>query len=183
MPWLRACLHGGGGPQVGKVTCLGGVKNNYPLHAILQPRHSGVHFLKVIEWSLSTKTRKMLANHEFWPLMYFYTPLLLLLQPSVQFLSIVNFNNDTKPPPKWILREFDVSRIQPRPGGLPHLEMFTWQNLTPAERVTRSGGSPYLSSKRDQIKMRDYMDRRVTPPKRVTSPTWGPPPPCKQALN
>ena len=45
------------------------------------------------------------------------------------------------------------------------------------------GGSPHVSRKRDQIKMRDYMDRRVTPPKRVTSPTWGPPPPCKQALN
>ena len=26
------------------------------------------------------------------------------------------------------------------------------------------------------------MDRWVTPPKRVTSPTWGPAPPCKQAL-
>ena len=26
------------------------------------------------------------------------------------------------------------------------------------------------------------MDRRVTPPRRVTSPTWGPPPPCTQAL-
>ena len=26
------------------------------------------------------------------------------------------------------------------------------------------------------------MDRRVTPPKRVTSPIWGTPPPCKQAL-
>ena len=26
------------------------------------------------------------------------------------------------------------------------------------------------------------MDKRVTPLKRVTSPTWGPPPPCKQAL-
>ena len=26
------------------------------------------------------------------------------------------------------------------------------------------------------------MDRRVTPPKRVTSPTWSPPPPRKQAL-
>ena len=26
------------------------------------------------------------------------------------------------------------------------------------------------------------MNRRVTPPKRVTSPTWGPSPPCKQAL-
>ena len=45
------------------------------------------------------------------------------------------------------------------------------------------GGSTHLSCKRDQIKMRDYMDRRVTPPKRVTSPTWGPPPPCKQALS
>ena len=27
------------------------------------------------------------------------------------------------------------------------------------------------------------MGKRVTPPKRVTSPTWGPPPPCKQALS
>ena len=26
------------------------------------------------------------------------------------------------------------------------------------------------------------MNRRVTPPKKVTSPTWGPPPPFKQAL-
>ena len=33
------------------------------------------------------------------------------------------------------------------------------------------------------IKMRGYMDTRVTPPERVTSPTWGPPPPCKRALN
>ena len=39
------------------------------------------------------------------------------------------------------------------------------------------GGSPHLSCKRGQIKMRDYMDRRVT------SLTLGPPPPCKQALN
>ena len=32
------------------------------------------------------------------------------------------------------------------------------------------------------VVMRDCMDRRVTPPKGATSPTWGPPPPCKQAL-
>ena len=44
------------------------------------------------------------------------------------------------------------------------------------------GGSPHLSCKRDQIKMRDYMDRRVIPPRWVTSPTMGPLPPCKQAL-
>ena len=42
--------------------------------------------------------------------------------------------------------------------------------------------SPHLSCKRGQIKMGDYMDRRIIPPKWVTSPTWGPPPPCKQAL-
>ena len=35
----------------------------------------------------------------------------------------------------------------------------------------------WAPGKRDQIKMRDYVDGRVTPPKRVTSPTWGPPPP------
>ena len=80
----------------------------------------------------------MLANHGFWRLMHFYTHLLLLLQLSVQWLSIVNFNNDGKPPAKWILSEFDVPRIRPRLGGLPHLETFTWQNLTPAERVARS---------------------------------------------
>ena len=44
------------------------------------------------------------------------------------------------------------------------------------------GGLPHLTCKRDHIKMRDYMDRRATPPKRVTSPIWGTPPRCKQAL-
>ena len=44
-------------------------------------------------------------------------------------------------------------------------------------------GSPHLLCKCDQLKMRDHMDRQVTTPKQVTSPTWGPPPPCKQALN
>ena len=39
------------------------------------------------------------------------------------------------------------------------------------------GESPHLTCKRDQIKMRDYMDRRVT------LPTWGPQSPCKQVLN
>ena len=64
-------------------------------------------------------------------------------------------------------------KMRPRLGGLPYL----------ADRATRLGGLPHLSCKHDQIKMRDYMERRVTPPRRVTSPTWGPPPPCKQALN
>ena len=50
----KACLHEGGGPQIGEVTPLGGVKNNPPLHAILQPPHPGVHFLEITECSLST---------------------------------------------------------------------------------------------------------------------------------
>ena len=71
----------------------------------------------------------MLANHVFWWFMLFYTHLLLLLQPSVMWLSNVIFSNDAKPPPKWILREFDVSRIRPRLAELSHFETFTWQNL------------------------------------------------------
>ena len=34
------------------------------------------------------------------------------------------------------------------------------------------GKLPHLTCKRDHIKMRDYMDMRVTPLKRVISPTW-----------
>ena len=60
----------------------------------------------------------------------------------------------------------------PRRLGLPGL----------IDRVTRLGGSPHLLYKRDQIKMRDYMNWRATPPKRFTSPTWCPPPPLKKAL-
>ena len=55
-------------------------------------------------------------------------------------------------------------------GGGPQVGEVTW------------GGLPHLTCKRDHIKMRDYMDRRVTPPKRVTSPIWGTLPSCKQAL-
>ena len=45
------------------------------------------------------------------------------------------------------------------------------------------GGSPHLPCKRDQTKMRNDMNRQVTPPKRVTPPTWGPHPPCKRTLS
>ena len=66
-----------------------------------------------------------------------------------------------------------TSKLSLRLTGLPYL----------ADRATRLGGSPHLSCKRDQNKIKNYMERRVTPHTRVTSPTWGPPPPCKQALN
>ena len=46
----------------------------------------------------------------------------------------------------------------------------------------KCGGSTHLLCNCDQIEMRDYMDKRDTPPKRVNSPTWGSLPPCKQTL-
>ena len=41
------------GPQVSEVRRLGGVKKQLAF-TILRPRHPGVHFLEIIEWSLST---------------------------------------------------------------------------------------------------------------------------------
>ena len=68
------------------------------------------------------------------------------------------------------LRRLD-GKLSPRLTGLSYL----------ADRATRLSGLLHLSCKRDQDKMRDYMERQVTPPRQVISPTWGPPPPCKQA--
>ena len=65
---------------------------------------------------------------------------------------------------------------------LPILRACLHEGGGPQAGEVTCGGLPHLTRKRDHIKMRDYMDRRVTPRKRVTSPTWGPPPPCKQAL-
>ena len=88
-----------------------------------------MHFLKIIEWSLGTLTRKMLENHVFWRLILFNTHLLLFLQPSVLWLSVVtSVNNGARP--KWFLHELDVSRIRPRLGGLTDLETFTLKEIT-----------------------------------------------------
>ena len=57
-------------------------------------------------------------------------------------------------------------------GGGPQVGEITSLSIRP----------PNLSCKRDQIIMRDYVNRGLTPPKWVISPTWGPPPSCKQAL-
>ena len=127
----------------------------------------------------------MLANHV-------YAQLLLLLQPSVLCLSIVTFNNYVRPPGAKVnfVRIWCITN--PTPTSLGYLTLKRWHGkIWPqlrglpgvADRATHLEGWPHLSCKRDQIKMRDYMDRRVTPPKRVTSPTWGPPLPCKQALS
>ena len=79
------------------------------------------------------------------------------------------------------------------PGFFPAWCFKSSENSSPQIRVCLYGGARpqvaevtrlrwgNLSFKRDEIKMTDCKDRRVTPLKRVTSPTWGPPPPWKQA--
>ena len=64
--------------------------------------------------------------------------------------------------------------------------MFSW--VCHLRDSLHGGGGPRVGEvicdgSCDQIKMRDHMDRWVTPPKGVTSLTWGPPPPCKLALS
>ena len=120
---FRACLHGGGGPQVGEVTRLAVVE----------------------KWPAFTCTLKTPGSRGD------VTRHCCKCYPTLSRLH---------------------GKMRPRLTGLPYL----------ADRATRLGGLPHLSCKHDEIKMRDYMERRVTPHRRVTSPTWGPPPPCKQAL-
>ena len=86
-------------------------------------------------------------------------------------------------------------------GGSPYLSctrdqikgLFTWRWGTPGRwgNLLRWGNPLSILSLtfiwwrlHDRLgdHMRDYMNRRFTPPKLVTSLTWGPPPPCKQAL-
>ena len=74
--------------------------------------------------------------------------------------------------------EFDVWRIRPRKASYPTLKRLHGKILPRLrglpglpDQATRLGWSPHLSCKRDQIKIKDYLDGRVTPPKRVTSRT------------
>ena len=126
----------------------------------------------------------MLANNV-------YAQLLLLMQPSVLWLSIVTFNNYVKPSGAKVnfARIWCITNPTPTRLGfltLKHWHRKIWRQLRGlpgvADRATHREGWPHPSCKRDQMKMRDYMDTRVTTPKWVTIPTWGPPPPFKQAL-
>ena len=133
----------------------------------------------------------MIANHVFWRLMLFYTHLLLLLQPSVWWLGFLLLTLIMMQSHRQILREFDVSRIGPRLAGLLLLETFTWQNLTGWEGypVCQTGlpafaGHPIYHVNVITLEWEIIWTGRLPLLKRVTSsPTWGAPPSCKQALN
>ena len=56
---VRACLHGGGGPQIGEVTRLTVVENKTRLHAILQPRGARV----LLRLQLGSLSAGVLSSH------------------------------------------------------------------------------------------------------------------------
>ena len=78
--------------------------------------------------------------------MLFFTHLPPFAATFSAVASIVTYNNDVRPQPKWILREFDVSRFRPRLRGYPtsnRLHGKIWPRLRwlpgPANRATRPG--------------------------------------------
>ena len=114
-----ACLHEGGGPQIGEVTPLGRVKKITLIYMqSYNPAISGCTFSRLLNGRYMHVNKKNAGKQVFWWLMLFCTRLPLLLQPPVLWLSIVTFNNDAKLPPKWILWELSTA------------------NPTPARRVT-----------------------------------------------
>ena len=124
-----------------------GWKNNPRLHAILKPRHPGVHFLKTGMVAKHVNKKKMVGKRR-----------VLAINALLVSLTVLDATYQCR---GWYqsLHQRQLARIwfntNPNPAGC---------------RATRLGGSPYLaqlSYKRDQIKMRGLMDRRVT----------GPPPP------
>ena len=142
------------------------------------PAILGVQFLKII-WMVANHVNKKNAGK----------PRLRSIAALAATCSVVAFY--VKPPSAKV----NFARIwcisSPTPTSLGFLTLKRWHGkIWPqlrglpgvADRATLLEGWPHLSSKRDQIKMRHYMDRRVTPPKWVTIPTWGPLPPCKQTL-
>ena len=107
----------------------------------------------------------------------------------VNSVKILNGAVWTKCPDKFFCR----SKIRPVPCELSFTACLCGGKGPQVGEVTCLGGVTPLSilsltfiwwRLHDRLgdHMRDYMNRRFTPPKRVTSLTWGPPPPCKQAL-
>ena len=107
------------------------------------------------------------------------------------YLVLCHFFGDfCQSPAPWKILVFPVTGIYSLLGKRDFTILFFDTNFRaflhgrggPQVGEVKCGRSPHLSCKRDQIKMRDDIDRRVTPPKQVTSPTWFLPPPCKQAV-
>ena len=184
---LRSCLHGGGGPQVGEVTRLA-VVEKWPAFTckLTTPGSRGDVTRRCCVVAGHVNSENGGRTTHFGGQCSFLLIICSRCNISVLWLFTVTFDefgalwrackcnmNSTPAGGGYPTLSRLHGKMRPRLTGLPYL----------ADREISLGGLPHLSCKHDQIKMRDYMERRVTPPRRVTSPTRGPPPPCKQALS
>ena len=141
---LRACLHGGGGPQVGEVTRLAsrGRKTARVYMQIYNCQGPGevTRGCCVVAKHVNRENGGRTTHLS---VVVFSSHLLLSLQhfSAVSFFFV--YFIDAKPPPKAVNCSGNAA-VRPRQCGLPHLETFTCQNATPAEKVTLPGrpGNP-----------------------------------------
>ena len=135
------------------------------------------------QWCYASAVASRCLGHEeacmagkrvlIWRLMLFYYLLLLLIAVTSKCCALLLPLLNMMPSLRQSQLVWIWCNTNPTPARrLSHLKTFTWQNLNPAKRprsgILHLGESPHLSSKRDQVKMRDYIDRWVT------SPTWSP---------
>ena len=116
-------------------------------------------------WIVAKYVNKIMAGIDlFWPLMLFFSQWFWLKPFSaVAFYCHFKLMMQNLRYPKGSWREFDVTRIRARLGWLPNLETFAKTGFDPGWEVfpvwqtgaIRLGGSPHLSCKRDQMKIRD----------------------------
>ena len=118
----------------------------------------------------------MLGNHV-------YAHLLLLLQPSGLSPLIIMWSH---PAPKWILREFDASaRIRPRLAWVtsPWNLYMSWEGyLVWQTGLPTLKGHPTYHVNVIKLKWEIIWTGGLPHLSWLQKPTWGPPPPCKQAL-
>ena len=94
------------------------------------------------------------------------------------------------PAPKWILREFDVSRIRPRIDWVTsprNVDVAKFDLSWEGTRCGRPGYPPWRVTPPIMWTWSNWNERLhgqagYPPPRWVTMPTWGPHSPCKQAL-
>lgn len=118
-----------------------GSKNSLRLHAILPPRGPGLTFLEATTWSLSTLKGKMAGQGRILvvnALLRSLPTLVSTFQCCGFLLSVLmmqRFRQRQYLVQICVWRAFSRDTSRPQATGLPHLEVFTWQNKTPAGRV------------------------------------------------
>ena len=163
---LRACLHGGGGPQVGGVIRLS-IWSRILIWSCLHDRW-GDPPRRVARSTRPcyTLSQGLIHDTSNSRKIHFGGGFASLLEETRESHNTESCSKSSK----WVLKSINRQNTWFASIFLAYLlsdHSIILRKCTPGWRVVRL----YLKE--------GYC---FTPPKRVTSPTWGPPPPCKQAL-